>query len=555
VNQDFHGARVPTGTAAAHGAVVALADGISSSAVSQIASAAAVRSLLDDYYATPETWSTRRAGVRVLSAINAWLYAQNGRAGHRSEPDHGYVCTLSALICKGAAGHLFHVGDSRIYRVHRDALELLTRDHRLALGGGESYLARALGAAPDVEIDYQTFPVGAGEIFLLATDGVYEHIEHADIAGALAEAGDDYNAAARALTERALARGSTDNLTALLVRVDARDDDWTAAELRRDALPLPPALSPRMTFDGYTIIRELHASHRSHLHLAVDDASGARVALKTPSIDLSGDDAYLDRFLIEEWVARRVNHPNVLKPAPATRPRAYLYVAMEYLDGQTLAQWRLDHPDASVGEVRALVEQIAKGLQALHRLEILHQDLRPENVMIGSDGTVKLIDFASARVAGLADGSAASEPQPMLGTLQYTAPELFIGDDGSERSDQFSLAVITYELLTGRLPYGADVARVRHRGDLARLIYHSARDGRRGVPSWIDETLRRALQPDPAKRYESLSEFLQDLRRPNRRYLNRDQPLLVRDPVRFWKSLALLLAAVCAGLTLKLLSR
>ena len=168
-------------------------------------------------------------------------------------------------------------------------------------------------------------------------------------------------------------------------------------------LPFPPLLEARMMLDGYQIVREMHASSRSHLYLAVDSTDNAMVAIKTPSIDLRGDPAYLQRFMMEEWVARRINSAHVLKPCMQSRKRNYLYLVTEFIDGQTLTQWMIDNPKPDLEAVRGIVEQIAKGLQAFHRLEMLHQDLRPENVMIDATGTAKIIDFGSMRIAGITD--------------------------------------------------------------------------------------------------------------------------------------------------------
>jgi len=327
-----------------------------------------------------------------------------------------------------------------------------------------------------------------------------------------------------------------------VVRIDALPDgEFNELQAQRAALQLPPVLEARMRFDGYTIVRDLHRSHRSHIYLAVDDETGQRVVLKTPSIDLQNDEAHLDRFLLEEWVARRIASAHVLKPHVPDRKRNYLYVAMEFVDGQTLAQWMVDNPRPSLESVRRIVEQLAKGLQAFHRMEMLHQDLRPENVMIDRTGTVRIIDFGSAWVAGLGEGALA-EPDAILGTVQYTAPEYFLGDGGSARSDLFSLAVIVYQMLTGRLPYGAEAARIRTRADQRNLQYRSALDAQRAIPAWIDEVLRKALHPNPQKRHEALSEFVQDLRQPHPDFLSRrGTPLVEKNPVVFWKCATLVL--------------
>ena len=196
------------------------------------------------------------------------------------------------------------------------------------------------------------------------------------------------------------------------------------------------------------------------------------MTLKIPSIDLRGDPAYLKRFAMEEWIARRVNSPYVVKAATSTRQRNFLYAVMEFVDGQSLSQWMIDHPAPELETVRGLVEQIARGLQALHRMEMLHQDLRPANVMIDRTGTVKIIDFGSTWVAGVSE-AAASDTNDILGTVQYTAPEYFLGEGGTSRSDIFSLGVIAYEMLAGRLPYDATAAQARTRAQQKKLKYHT----------------------------------------------------------------------------------
>lgn len=224
---------------------------------------------------------------------------------------------------------------------------------------------------------------------------------------------------------------------------------------------------------------------------------------------------------------------------------------LAYIEGQTLIQWMRDHPNAELASVRPIVEQIAKGLRAFHRLEMLHQDLRPDNVMIDNHGTVKLIDFGAAKVAGLAEEVNATSDD-ILGTAQYTAPEYFLGEGGTPRSDQYSLAVITYQMLTDTLPYGTEVAKTRTRAAQHKLAYQSALSENRELPAWVDEVLKKALHPTPHKRFPALSEFIFELRSPSPDMLKRAQlPLLERDPVLFWKGVSLVLAVVVIALLLR----
>jgi serine/threonine protein phosphatase PrpC len=547
VNQDFHGIYSPKEPLlTSKGITIALSDGISSSDVSHIASQTAVTAFLEDYYSTSEAWSVKKSAQRVLIASNSWLYSQTQQGSGRYNKDKGYVCTLSAIIIKSTTAHIFHVGDSRIYQIHGDSLEQLTTDHRHWVSDETSYLSRALGVNEQLEIDYQSRSVEQGDIFLLATDGVYEYIDPKVVFSAIEKHENDLDKAAQVIVEDAYQHGSTDNLTAQIIRIDELPSQ-NADELYQQIteLPFPPILEARMAFDGYTIVRELHASSRSHVYLAVDDETSTQVVIKTPSIDLRTEPAYLERFLMEEWVARRVNSPYVLKPCSQTRKRNYLYIVTEFIDGQTLTQWMTDNPKPDIETVRGIVEQIAKGLRAFHRLEMLHQDLRPANIMIDSTGTVKIIDFGSTRVAGISEITTPIEQHELQGTAQYSAPEYFLGERGTTRSDMFALGVITYQMLSGKLPYGAEVAKAKTRAGQNKLKYVSVLSDDRAIPAWIDDVLKKTVQPNPIKRYEELSEFIYDLRHPNKEFLNKTRaPLLERDPALFWKGISLILAIV-----------
>ncbi|MBL1267169.1 MAG: bifunctional protein-serine/threonine kinase/phosphatase [Halomonas sp.] len=552
-NQDFYGAYLPSDPQrATKGIAIALADGISSSEVSREASEAAVGGFLTDYYATPATWSVKTSAQRVLQATNAWLYAQTRQSQYRYNLDRGYVCTLSAMVIKSTTAHLFHVGDSRIYQLAGNTLEPLTEDHRFCASREVSQLSRAMGASQHLELDYSSVSLSVGDVFVLTTDGVYEWLTGAEMAALIHAHWGDLDAAAEALIAAAIDHGSDDNLTVQIVRIDSLPERL-ANELYAalSTLPSPSELRAGSELDGYRIVRQLHASSRSHVYLAEDVASGEKVALKTLSTELSQDPASIERFVREEWIARRIDNQHVLKAPAQERPRHYLYTVLAYIEGQTLTQWMRDHPNAELASVRPIVEQIAKGLRAFHRLEMLHQDLRPDNVMIDSHGTVKLIDFGAAKVAGLAEEvNAASDD--ILGTAQYTAPEYFLGEGGTPRSDQYSLAVITYQMLTGTLPYGTEVAKTRTRAAQHKLAYQSALSENRELPAWVDEVLKKALHPNPHKRFPALSEFIFELRSPSQEMLKRAQlPLLERDPVLFWKGVSLVLALVVIVLLLR----
>lgn len=557
LNQDCFGLTEPvTSQRSVKGITAAIADGISSSNVSQVASEMAIRNFLEDYYATPETWTVQRAGSQILHAINAWLYSQSRRSEFRYDLNRGYVCTFSALVLREHTAHLFHAGDTRIYLLRQQGLEQLTTDHRVWESSQKSYLARALGMADTLEVDYRSLPLHLDDIFILATDGMFEFVTPEFLRLSIHQNLSDLDHAARLIADNALAQGSDDNITLQILHVTELPDS-TQQNLVPEAreLPLPPVLDAKMAFDGYTIIRNLHTSSRSHVFLAEDNDSGQPVVLKVPSVEQQHDQTYLDRLMMEEWIARRIHSLHVIQPHLPERQRHYLYTASEYLEGQTLAQWIKDNPQPTLEQVRDIIEQVARGLRAFHRQEMLHQDLKPDNIMMDRQGTLKIIDFGSTHIVGLANILADHE-QALPGTALYMAPEYFLGMGGSRASDQFSLGVLAYHLLTGTFPYGTQLARCQSAAAQRRLQYRSILiDEETEIPAWVDDAIHKATRIDPYKRYPDLFEFVHDLSTPNQEFLRKTRPPLAeRNPVAFWQAIAIIEMIVVLILLYKLIN-
>ncbi len=540
-NEDFHSLRLPhSQQLKTKGIAAAIADGVSSSAAAQEASGASVIGFLEDYFSTPESWSVQKSAQQVLTTLNTWLYSQGQR---RRDLERGLLTTFSALILKSTTAHLFHVGDSRIYRLREGRIERLTTDHQTWVTEDKRFLSRALGADLSLEIDYRRLPLLEGDIFILTTDGVHDYLDDKAIARLLQEYGTNLDKAAAEIVRGALAYHSPDNATCQILRIEhlpTQNPEEVYQELTE--LPFPPPLLPGVMLDGYRIVREIHASNRTQIYLAIDTESGQKVALKTPSVNYEDDPAYIERFILEEWVGRRIDNPHVVKVFPPARRRRFLYHLTEYLEGVTLRQWLRDHPKRELEEVRRIVEQIARGLRAFHRLEMLHQDLKPENIMVDFSGHVKLVDFGSIRVGGIAEIATPIERVNLLGTRNYCAPEYFRNQLGTTASDIYSLSIIAYELLTDRLPYGEMPRDAANPKFLQRLHYTPAVDRDPAIPKWVDGALRKAAHLEPKRRYSELSEFIHDLRHPNPAFANSAlRPLLERNPVAFWRGLAITL--------------
>jgi serine/threonine protein kinase len=187
-----------------------------------------------------------------------------------------------------------------------------------------------------------------------------------------------------------------------------------------------------------------------------------------------------------------------------------------------------------------MVEQIGRGLQALHRMEMVHQDIRPENIMMDEHGTLKIIDFGSTLTAVALDQHPDAEANlTPLGTEQFSAPELWWGQTATVLSDVFSLGVLIYYMLSAQLPYGAQVTNMRRPESLHRLKYKPLAQHQVEVPIWVEAALRKALHPQAHRRYSEVSELLWDLRHPNPDFKGlKPPPLVEKNPVLLWQLLA-----------------
>ncbi len=539
-NEDCMGIRIPEDPLLTlKGVAAVIADGVSAAEAGKEASETCVQSFLSDYFNTPDAWTVKTSSQKILTALNRWLYGQGQRFidAHR-----GYISTLSILVLKSRTAHLFHVGDTRIHLLREGQLEQLTTDHATPISESQTYLTRAMGMDIHLDVDYRKVEIEPGDLFFLSTDGIHDHLPAKRIASLLGEA-KDYEATCDQLIAEALDAGSTDNLTCQILRVDALPDQ-SSSDLysKLTELPFPPALEPGMILDGYRIERELHSSNRSQIYLVTDIATDKRLVMKTPSVNFDDDPAYIERFIMEQWIGRRVSHANVVRVVESVRRPTCLYYLTEYIEGITLGQWIRQNPQPEVRVVVDFIKQIAAGLRAFHRKETLHQDLKPDNVIIDRNGVAILIDFGSCFVAGIDEIAAPIQRDLVLGTADYSAPEVHLGQSHGISSDLYSLGCIAYEMLTGHLPYGLQDEGAPSRDKLAKLQYTPSYHHNPMIPVWLDGALKKAVQLTPERRYEIPSAFIFDLEHPNPRFAaNTALPFIERDPLRFWRGLALML--------------
>ena len=534
-NEDFAGAVFGWELAQPrHDVVAAIADGIGSAKGGRVAAETAVRGFLDGFTQLPETMDVRNAGPRVLAPLNSWIHGQ----GRRDTTLTGMGCTFTALVLRGRTAHVLHIGDTRAYRLSGERLTLMTTDHaREGEPGRGGVLYRALGVETEVRLDYSNQPMTRHDRFLLCSDGVHGVLSAETIADLLREhsaAGE----AAQALVRAALQNGSQDNCTAMVIDVVDLPASGTA-DVADTMLRLPIVPTPNVgdTVDGFVLNALISDGRYTRLFLAVDEAEGGEVVVKFPKPQAETVAAFRKAFAREAWVGVRVNSPWVgrIIELPPGRQTS-LYTVMPFYQGELL-QTRMAHPPMlGLEEGRNIGIKLARAVAALHRAGIVHRDIKPDNIILERDGSLKLIDLGVVRVPGLEDAA----PENIPGTAGYMAPEMYDGEAGNEATDIFALGVTLFRAFTGEFPYGnPDAGPPRGRPKALSML-------RADLPGWLEAALGRAVALDPQERFGDAIEFAVELEAgPARAPFEERRPrtLYERSPVRFWQGVAALLAA------------
>jgi serine/threonine protein phosphatase PrpC len=521
--------------------IAVVADGVGGHKGGREASETAVRGFIEAYLAQPQTLGVAIAASRALEPINQWIHAQ-GRLDPRLA---GMATTFSALILRRRTAHVAHVGDSRIYRLSETGLERLTDDHVLGRGELADALTRAVGLEPSVRLDHRAVPMSQHDRFLLCSDGVHKALSDVRIAAILSDRATP-EASAQALVAAALAAGGNDNATALVLDVldlpslDAAELESEAADLNLPSLPRPGDL-----IDGFKLGEILADGRYSRVFRGAEAAGGPPLALKFPYPRVAADDSYRLAFVREAWVSARVRSPyvgEVYELPPGRRSR--LYSVMPFYDGETL-EARLHRAPLSLKEGVSVAVRLARALDALHRVGVVHRDVKPENVILCADGGFRLVDLGVARAAAFEDFPEADAP----GTPSFKAPELFEGKPGDGSSDLYAMGVTVYRAFTGAYPYG-EVEPFQ----TPRFERYTPLVGRRpDLPAWLDSVIARAVALKPSQRFGDVIEFAHELEAGLRRTRpppGPRPPLYERDPLLVWKLTTLLFALISLTLAL-----
>lgn len=552
LNEDFAALVVGQGRDRERGAIAAVADGVSTGGNGREAAQTTVNTLVNDYFATPDTWDTTVALDRILCAHNGWLASMN----RRRQPAVG-LTTVTALVLRGQSYTLAHVGDTRAYLLRNGRLQLLTTDHVMSQHDFAHQLTRAMGLDDHVVVDYSQGELHSGDLFVLLSDGVHGSIPERELRQLLRQEG-SAQALCDELVQAALRRGSGDNLTALVVRVQGVQEATLQDESRRaQDLPVLPLLKVGDVVDGLTVTA-LVADGGIHRIYQVRDAGreGATqrlYALKTLLPSRAHDAEERATLAHEAWVARRMQSGqaathlarlNDWPPAPAESgagPGASaFYLLYDWHAGDTLGQRLRRRQHLSVAQALAVTVQAARVLGWLHRQGVVHRDIKPDNLHLGDDGVLRVLDLGVA----LSGREPEATRRLHAGTPSYMNPEQWPGYERSgdtegqlpdAGSDLFALGVTLYQLLSqGRLPYGEVVPYQLgryHRNPVAPSRHNP------GVPIWLDQIALKAVARQRSQRFETAEELLLALERGASRPLaaSGPQPLMQRDATALWK--------------------
>jgi serine/threonine protein kinase len=282
--------------------------------------------------------------------------------------------------------------------------------------------------------------------------------------------------------------------------------------------------------DQYELTEFLARSGMASIFKAIDHSNGAIVALKIPHLHYESDIAFYQRFEREEKIGQKLDHPNivrVLKPESKSR----MYLVMDFAEGRSLRAVMKERRRVPTQEALGIARQICSALVYLHSQGIVHRDLKPDNVIIGNDGQIKLLDFGIAM-----DESARRLTwfglSPPVGTPDYMAPEQVRGRRGDVRTDVYALGTLLYEMITGELPFVAGNAHAMMRMKL-NDDPRPPREVFADIDPKVEEIILRAIERSPRERYATAKEMLEDLEDPSRVVLRdrsdrQDRPLLMR---------------------------
>jgi hypothetical protein len=432
----------------------------------------AVHSFAEGYFGAQRTLSAKRAANLALHSINTWLYGQI-----RTDTNRRFApVSLAALVFNGAQLGVANVGACRVYRRRAGVITPLMRTHARIGPDGKAEPTRAVGLDLEISVDYTEERAETGDLYLLVSGLDTETVEAVQSAFALQPA-----------------QGNGPALAAMVLEVFAAPPPEAESFNPGLAdLPLRPAPREGDVWDGFVIGQTIYRGRYTVLKFARDSIENRDVVLKIPLPLMLQDEVFTAGFMREAWIGSTVRGGNVARyiELPPER-RSSLYLVMPFYRGETLEARLNRGPLVSLPDGAGIALKLCEAVQDLAAIQIIHRDIKPDNIMLLDHNEVKLLDLGLAYLPGI-DMQDSVKPG---GTLRYMAPELLRGVQANARSEVYALGVTIYRMFSaGAFPFGQ-----REGLPLQRI--------RPDLPAWLGRILQRALAPDPAERFADAGEL------------------------------------------------